>query len=97
MGYTSAPLLVYKYFLLDSRDRSFAVLFAVLAVLLSSPSWTSKFLVSALRLLLCIPEVCSPIMKAVDKTKTSALTLRAATRALKIQISEDVDVLRSPV
>ena len=35
----------------------------------SSPSWISKFLVSVLRLLHCISEVCSPTTKAVDQNK----------------------------
>jgi len=33
----------------------------------SSPSWISKFLVSVLKFLLCIPRCCSPTTKALDE------------------------------
>ena len=57
----------------------------------SSLSWISKSLVSVLRLLLCIPEACSSTTKVVDKTRTSAKTLRTGTRASKILDGVDVE------
>ena len=50
--------------------------------LISRPS---QDVVSALKLLLCIPEDCSPTTKDVDGTRSS-----------KIQDGEDVDVFRNP-
>ena len=53
-----------------------------------------------LRLLLCIPEVCSSTTEAVEekfpsKTIMCAPTSGTGTRASKIQDGEDIDVLRS--
>ena len=59
--------------------------------LISRPS---QDVVSALKLLLCIPEDCSPTTKDVDGT--SATTLGMGTRSSKIQDGEDVDVFRNP-
>ena len=62
----------------------------------SLPSCISKFLVSVLRLFLCIPKGYSPTTKDVDKTRTSAAALGTEIRASNIQDGMDVDVLRSP-
>ena len=58
----------------------------VLAVLVQD-SWISEFLVYVLRLLLCIPEVCSPTTKAVDEKGTSATALGKGTSSSNIQES----------
>jgi hypothetical protein len=44
-----------------------------------------EFLVSVPRLLLCIPEVSSPMTKAMDKTWTPATTWRAGMRDLTVK------------
>ena len=63
--------------------------------LISRPS---QDVVSALKLLLCIPEDCSPTTKAVVENWNvhHDLSPWMGTRDSKIQDGEDVDVFRSP-
>ena len=74
---------------------SFGVIAGLHRTSASLPFWISKLNVPVLRLLVFISDLCLPSTKAMTKTRTSAMTKRARTRASKFKDGEDVDVLRA--